>query len=79
MRVQNIDMEKYRMKALLDEVTTMHHHCDGRCALGECICPEEGWEMFTEKRMIKMVLDKCADIQRQKKGIGALIEWLNAL
>ena len=76
MDVTQIDMEKYRMVQELNALTAGHYHCDGRCAFGECICPEEGWEEYTEKKVSQDILKKVKLVQQKKIGLQTVIDYI---
>lgn len=54
------NFEMYRLKQELTRQLEWRKQiedgCDGRCAFGKCICPEEGWEAHTTKVMFKDIL-----------------------
>jgi hypothetical protein len=79
-QVQNIDMEKHRMREVLSKAAAWYKQiqdgCDGRCPLGECICPPEGWEDYNNKIMAKEILARIDTLIRAKKGLSAIREFV---
>lgn len=74
------DLEMHRLKNELNvallRLKQVEEGCDGKCALNECVCPKEGWEEFTEKRVAKEILHFVKNAVGDKDAISLVDDYV---